>query len=270
MSAKRLLFHEQAREKMCDGLNMLADAVKVTLGPRGRTVVLGNRMGSPTIINSGVTVAREIELADPFENVGAQLVREVAAKTSEMAGDGTTTATVLAQAIVRQGMKFVAAGFDPMELKRGIDAAVAAVIARLQQNSRPVSANQEIAQIGTISANGDAAIGDMIAEAMQRVGREGVIKAEDGRSMQNELQVVEGLQFDRGYASPYFIADAQKDRVVLEDALILLYPKNITAINDLLPLLEQVTKAGQALLIIARMSAATPLRRWSSTRSGAR
>lgn len=251
MSAKRLLFHEQAREKMCDGLNMLADAVKVTLGPRGRTVVLGNRMGSPTIINSGVTVAREIELADPFENVGAQLVREVAARTSEMAGDGTTTATVLAQAIVRQGMKFVAAGFDPMELKRGIDAAVAAVIARLQQNSRPVSANQEIAQIGTISANGDAAIGDMIAEAMQRVGREGVIKAEDGRSMQNELQVVEGLQFDRGYASPYFIADAQKDRVVLEDALILLYPKNITAINDLLPLLEQVTKAGQALLIIA-------------------
>jgi chaperonin GroEL len=251
MSAKSLLFHEHAREKMCDGLNMLADAVKITLGPRGRTVVLGNRLGAPTIINSGVTVAREIELADPFENVGAQLVREVAAKTSEMAGDGTTTATVLAQAIVRQGMKFVAAGFDPMELKRGIDLAVATVIARLQQNSRPVSADQEIAQIGTISANGDAGIGDMIAEAMQRVGREGVIKAEDGRGMQNELQVVEGLQFDRGYVSPYFIVDAQKDRVVLDDALILLYPKNITAINELLPVLEQVMKAGRALLIVA-------------------
>jgi chaperonin GroEL len=251
MSAKSLLFHEHAREKMCDGLNMLADAVKITLGPRGRTVVLGNRLGAPTIINSGVTVAREIELVDPFENVGAQLVREVAAKTSEMAGDGTTTATVLAQAIVRQGMKFVAAGFDPMELKRGIDLAVATVIARLQQNSRPVSADQEIAQIGTISANGDAGIGDMIAEAMQRVGREGVIKAEDGRGMQNELQVVEGLQFDRGYVSPYFIVDAQKDRVVLDDALILLYPKNITAINELLPVLEQVMKAGRALLIVA-------------------
>lgn len=251
MSAKRLLFHEHAREKMCDGLNMLADAVKITLGPRGRTVVLGNRLGAPTIINSGVTVAREIELADPFENVGAQLVREVAARTSEMAGDGTTTATVLAQAIVRQGMKFVAAGFDPMELKRGIDLAVATVIARLQQNSRPVSAGQEIAQIGTISANGDAGIGDMIAEAMQRVGREGVIKAEDGRGMQNELQVVEGLQFDRGYVSPYFIVDAQKDRVVLDDALILLYPKNITAINELLPVLEQVMEAGRALLIVA-------------------
>ena len=251
MSAKSLLFHDPARAKMCDGLNTLADAVKLTLGPRGRTVVLGNRLGAPTIINSGVIVAREIELPDPFENVGAQLVREVAAKTSEMAGDGTTTATVLAQALVRQGMKFVAAGFDPMDLKRGIDVAVAAVIARLQANSRPVSANREIAQIGTISANGDADIGNMIAQAMERVGREGIIKAEEGHGMQNELQVVEGLQFDRGYISPYFVADTQKDRVVLEDALILIYPKSIAAIGELLPLLEQVTKEGRALLIIA-------------------
>jgi chaperonin GroEL len=251
MSAKTLLFHDQARAKMCDGLNILADAVKVTLGPKGRTVVLGNRYGAPTIINSGVIVAREIELADPYENVGAQMVREVAARTSEMAGDGTTTATVLAQAIVRQGMKFVAAGFDPMDLKRGIDAAVAAVVARLKENSHKVAASQEIAQVGTISANGDPAIGNMIAQAMERVGRDGMIKAEDGRGMENELQVVEGLQFDRGYVSPYFIADPQKGRVVLEDALILLYPKNVASIGELLPVLEQVMKAGNSLLIVA-------------------
>lgn len=251
MSAKSLLFHDQARTKLCDGLNILADAVKITLGPRGRTVVLENRFGPPTIINSGVIVAREIELEDPFENVGAQMVREVAARTSEMAGDGTTTATVLAQAIVRQGMKFVAAGFDPMDLKRGIEAAVAAVVARLKENSREVAASQEIAQVGTISANGDPAIGSMIAQAMERVGRDGVIKAEDGRGMENELHVVEGLQFDRGFVSPYFISDTQKERVVLEDALVLLYPKNVTSVEELLPVLEQVMKAGHSLLIIS-------------------
>jgi chaperonin GroEL len=251
MPAKTLLFHDQARAKMCDGLNILADAVKVTLGPKGRTVVLGNRYGAPTIINSGVVVAREIELADPYENVGAQMVREVAARTSEMAGDGTTTATVLAQAIVRQGMKFVAAGFDPMDLKRGIDAAVTAVVARLKENSHKVAASQEIAQVGTISANGDPAIGNMIALAMERVGRDGMIKAEDGRGMENELQVVEGLQFDRGYVSPYFITDTQKGRAVMEDALILLYPRNVASIEALLPVLEQVMKAGNSLLIVA-------------------
>lgn len=251
MSAKALLFHDEAREKMCAGLNTLSDAVKVTLGPKGRTVVIGKPYGSPTIINSGVIVAKEIELPDKFENLGAQMVREVAAHTSEMAGDGTTTATVLAQAIVQQGMKFVAAGFDPMDLKRGIDAAVDCVVARLKENSREINSNQEIAQVGTISANGDLAIGAMIAQALERVGRDGVVKSEDGRGMNNELEVVEGLQFDRGYLSPYFINDPENGRVTLEDALILLYQKQISTINALLPLLEQIIKAGQPLLIIA-------------------
>ncbi|HJW55463.1 MAG TPA: chaperonin GroEL [Burkholderiaceae bacterium] len=251
MSAKALLFHDEAREKMCAGLNTLSDAVKVTLGPKGRTVVIGKSYGSPTIINSGVIVAKEIELPDKFENLGAQMVREVAAHTSEMAGDGTTTATVLAQAIVQQGMKFVAAGFDPMDLKRGIDTAVDCVVARLKENSREIHSNQEIAQVGTISANGDLAIGTMIAQALERVGRDGVVKSEDGRGMNNELEVVEGLQFDRGYLSPYFINDPENGRVTLEDALILLYQKQISTINALLPLLEQIIKAGQPLLIIA-------------------
>ncbi len=251
MPAKKLLFHDQARIKICAGLNMLADAVKVTLGPRGRTVVLENRFGAPTVINSGVAVAREIELEDKFENVGAQMVREVAAKTSELAGDGTTTATVLAQAMVQQGMKFVAAGFDPMDLKRGIDTAVDIVIARLKQNSRQIRSNQEIAQVGTISANGDPAIGGMIAQALERVGQNGVIKSEEGRSMSNVLEIVEGLQIDRGYISPYFVTDLQKGRTILDDALILLHQKPISAISELLPILEQVIKAAQPLLIIA-------------------
>ena len=210
MTAKAIKFQDEARAGICAGLNMLADAVKVTLGPKGRTVVLERAGGMPTLINSGVIVARAIELPDHFENLGAQMVREVASKTSEMAGYGTTTATVLAQAIVREGLKYVAAGHDPMGLKRGIDAAVEAVAARLAGNSAKVGASREIAQIGTISANGDKAIGDMIAEAMERIGRDGVIKVESGRGMNNELTVVEGLQIERGYLSPYFISDAEK------------------------------------------------------------
>lgn len=251
MAAKSLLFHDDGRAKLCTGLNILANAVKITLGPKGRTVVLEKPYGPPTIINSGVIVAKEIELEDRFENVGAQMAREVAAKTSEMAGDGTTTATVLAQAIVQQGMKFVAAGLDPMDLKRGIDAAVEAIVARLQESSKKIGSSQEIAQVATISANGDTAIGAMIAQALERVGRDGVIKAEEGRGMSNELEVVEGLQFDRGYLSAYFINEAEKGRVILENALILLYQKQIASINELLPVLEQVMKAGQPLLIIA-------------------
>ena len=251
MSPKALLFHDEARRKMCAGLNTLSDAVKVTLGPKGRTVVLGRAFGPPTIINSGVIVAKEIELPDKFENLGAQMVREVAAHTSEMAGDGTTTATVLAQAIVQQGMKFVAAGFDPMDLKRGIDAAVESIVARLKENSRKISSNQEIAQVGTISANGDMAIGAMIAQALERVGPYGVVKSEDGRGMSNELEVVGGLQFDRGYLSPYFINDPDAGRAALEDVLILLYDKQVSSITVLLPLLEQIIKTGQPLLIIA-------------------
>lgn len=251
MSAKALLFHGEARSKMCAGLNILANAVKITLGPKGRTVVLERPFGPPTIINSGVIVAREIELPDRFENIGAQMAREVASRTSEMAGDGTTTATVLAQAIVQQGMKFVTSGFDPMDLKRGIDAAVDAVEMRLTESSAKINSSQEIEQVGTISANGDTAIGTLIAQAMERVGRNGVIKVEDGRSMHNELEVVEGLQFDRGYLSPYFINEPERGRVILEDALILLYSKPIASINALLPVLELATKAGQPLLIIA-------------------
>ncbi|MEA5097902.1 MAG: chaperonin GroEL [Burkholderiaceae bacterium] len=251
MPAKQLLFHDEAREKICAGLNMLANAVKVTLGPKGRTVVLDRPYGPPLIINSGVMVAREIELSDRSENVGAQMVREVAARTSEMAGDGTTTATVLAQAIVSQGMKYVAAGFDPMDLKRGIDAAVEAVVERLNANSRKIGSGQEITQVGTISANGDQAIGEMIAQAMDKVGRDGVIMVEDGRSMNNELEVVEGLQFDRGFLSPYFINDPENARILFDDALLLICTKQISMFADLLPILEQVAKTGQPLLIIA-------------------
>jgi len=251
MPAKILLFHEEARAKMFAGLNTLANAVKVTLGPKGRTVVLDKPYGPPTVINSGVIVAREIELADPLENVGAKMVREVAAKTSEAAGDGTTTATVLAQAMVQQGLKYVAAGFDPMDLKRGIDGAVDAIVARLHENSRQIASNQEIAQVGTISANGDAAIGEMIAQAMERVGRSGVIKAEDGRGMHNELEIVEGLQFERGYLSPYFINDAEAGRVVLENALVLVCQKTVSLARDLVPVLELAIQGGQALLIVA-------------------
>jgi chaperonin GroEL len=251
MPAKILLFHQEARAKVCAGLNMLANAVKVTLGPKGRLVMLERSYGAPTVINSGVIVAREIELEDPFENLGARMAREVAAKTSETAGDGTTTATVLAQAIVNEGMKYVAAGLDPLEIKRGIDSAVEAVVAELRRSARPCSGSREIAHVGTISANGDSSIGDMIAQAMQRVGDNGVIKTEDSRGMGNELEVVEGMQFDRGFLSPYFITDAERQRVVLDDAYVLVHDKPISAIRELLPLLEQISRENRPLLLIA-------------------
>ena len=251
MSAKVLKFHAEAREKVRAGLNILASAVKVTLGPKGRLVMLERSFGPPTVINSGVIVAKEIELEDRFENLGAQMAREVAAKTSETAGDGTTTATVLAQAIVNEGMKYVSAGLDPMDLKRGIDTAVDAVVSELKKNSRPCSTGQEIAQVGTISANGDASIGEMIAKAMAKVGNNGVIKTEDGRGMTNELEVVEGMQFDRGFLSAYFITDVEKQLIVLDDAYVLVHDKPISTIRDLLPLLEQVSKQARPLLLIA-------------------
>ncbi len=251
MPAKLLRFHHEAREKVCAGLDTLARAVKITLGPRGRLVMLGRSYGAPTVINSGVIVAKEIELEDPFENLGAQMAREVAAKTSETAGDGTTTATVLAQAIVKEGIKHVSAGVDPMDLKRGIDAAVEAVVAALKRNSRPCAGSQAVAQVGTISANGDASIGTMIAQAMEKVGEDGVIKTEDGRGITNELEVVEGMQFDRGFLSPYFINDGEKQRVALDDACVLVHEKSIASIRELLPLLEQVSRENRPLLIIA-------------------
>jgi chaperonin GroEL len=251
MSAKQVLFGESAHTKLLRGMNTLADAVRVTLGPKARTVVLEKSWGAPTVINSGVAVAKEIELADRFENMGAQMVREVAAKTSEVAGDGTTTATLLAAAIVNEGMKYVAAGMNPMDLKRGIDQAVEVLVAELGRMARPCSTRKEIAQVGAISANNDASIGDMIAEAMERVGREGVITVEDGKGLANELEVVEGTQFDRGYLSPYFITHPDKQNVVLEDAFILLYDKKISTIRELLPLLEHVARAGKPLLVIA-------------------
>jgi chaperonin GroEL len=251
MAAKVLKFHHDARERVCAGLNILASAVKVTLGPKGRLVILERPFGSPTVINSGVVVAREIELEDRFENLGAQMAREVAAKTSETAGDGTTTAIVLAQAIVNEGLKYVTAGLDPMELKRGIEAAVDATVAELKKNSRPCSSSTEIAQVGTISSNGDASIGAMIADAMAKVGDNGVIKAEDGRGMTNELEVVEGMQFDRGFLSPYFITEAEKQRTVLDDPYVLVHDRSISTIHDLLPLLEQVSRENRPLLLIA-------------------
>ncbi len=251
MPAKQVLFHDDARTRIVQGVNVLADAVKVTLGPRGRNVVLERPYGSPLVANSGVVVAREIELEDRFENMGAQMVKEVANRTSDVAGDGTTTATVLAQAIVLEGMKFVAAGMNPMDLKRGIDRAVAAVVDALHRLSKPCTATREIAQVGALSANGDAAVGEIIAQAVERVGQEGVITVEDGRSLQNELEVVEGLQFDRGYLSPYFITVPDKQIASLDDPLILLCDRKIGGIQDLLPLLEQVAKAGKPLLVIA-------------------
>jgi len=251
MAAKALKFHREAREKICAGLNILAGAVRVTLGPKGRTVMLERSYGPPTVINSGVVVAREIELEDRFENLGAQMARQVAAKTSETAGDGTTTATVLAQAMVNEGMKYVAAGLDPMDIKRGIEAAVDAVVAELKKSSRPCGSRQEIAQVGAISANGDASIGEMIAKAMEKVGDNGVIKTEDGRGMTNELEVVEGMQFDRGFLSPYFMTDPERQRVVLEDAYVLVHDRTISTIRDLIPLLERISGEGRPLLVIA-------------------
>jgi chaperonin GroEL len=251
MAAKDVKFHDAARAKMVVGVNILADAVKVTLGPKGRNVVLDRSYGSPTITKDGVSVAKEIELKDKFENMGAQMVKEVASKTSDVAGDGTTTATVLAQAIVMEGMKFVTAGMNPMDLKRGIDKAVITAVEELKKMSKPCTTTTEIAQVGSISANSDAAIGDIIAKAMEKVGKEGVITVEDGKSLNNELDVVEGMQFDRGYLSPYFINNADKQIAAMENPFILLHDKKISNIRDLLPVLEQVAKAGRPLLIIA-------------------
>ena len=251
MAAKDVKFHEQARHKIVAGVNILADAVKVTLGPKGRNVVLERSFGAPTVTKDGVSVAKEIELKDKFENMGAQMLKEVASKTSDIAGDGTTTATVLAQSIVQEGMKFVAAGMNPMDLKRGIDKAVAATVEELKRISKPCTTNKEIAQVGSISANADESIGKIIANAMDKVGKEGVITVEDGKTLDNELEVVEGMQFDRGYLSPYFINNPDKQIAILEDPYVLLHDKKIANIRDLLPLLEQVAKAGKPLLIIA-------------------
>ncbi|HEX3380883.1 MAG TPA: chaperonin GroEL, partial [Paraburkholderia sp.] len=251
MAAKDVVFGDSARAKMVEGVNILANAVKVTLGPKGRNVVLERSFGGPTVTKDGVSVAKEIELKDKLQNMGAQMVKEVASKTSDNAGDGTTTATVLAQSIVREGMKYVASGMNPMDLKRGIDKAVAAAIEELRKISKPCTTNKEIAQVGAISANSDSSIGDRIAEAMDKVGKEGVITVEDGKSLQDELDVVEGMQFDRGYLSPYFINNPDKQVAVLENPFVLLHDKKVSNIRDLLPVLEQVAKAGRPLLIIA-------------------
>src|SRR4249920_3281769 len=251
MPAKEVRFHEGARSKMVHGVNVLANAVKITLGPKGRNVVLERSFGAPTITKDGVSVAKEVELKDKFENMGAQMVKEVASKTSDVAGDGTTTATVLAQSIVKEGMKFVASGMNPMDLKRGIDKAVIAVVDELKKISKPCTTSKEISQVGAISANADEAIGKTIAEAVDKVGKEGVITVEDGKGLENELDLVEGMQFDRGYISPYFINNPDKQTSLLEDPFVLLHDKKISNIRDLLPLLEQVAKAGKPLLIIA-------------------
>ena len=251
MASKEILFDAKAREKLSRGVDKLANAVKVTLGPKGRNVVIEKSFGAPVITKDGVSVAKEIELEDKFENMGAQMVREVASKTNDNAGDGTTTATVLAQAIVCEGMKYVAAGMNPMDLKRGIDKAVAAAIAELKTISKPTTTNKEIAQVGAISANSDTEIGDIIAEAMDKVGKEGVITVEDGKSLKNELEVVEGMQFDRGYLSPYFINQPEKQAAVFDNPYVLLHDKKISNIRELLPVLEQVAKSSRPLVIIA-------------------
>ncbi len=251
MAAKEIRFGEDARSKMVRGVNTLANAVKATLGPKGRNVVLEKSFGAPTITKDGVSVAKEIELADKFENMGAQMVKEVASKTSDNAGDGTTTATVLAQAFIREGSKAVAAGMNPMDLKRGIDQAVKAAVEELKKISKPTADDKAIAQVGTISANSDSSIGDIIAEAMKKVGKEGVITVEEGSGLDNELDVVEGMQFDRGYLSPYFINNQQSQTADLDDPFILLHDKKISNVRDLLPVLEGVAKAGKPLLIVA-------------------
>ncbi|MEW6317718.1 MAG: chaperonin GroEL [Pseudomonadota bacterium] len=251
MAAKDVVFGDAARAKMVEGVNILANAVKVTLGPKGRNVVLERSFGGPTVTKDGVSVAKEIELKDKLQNMGAQMVKEVASKTSDNAGDGTTTATVLAQSIVREGMKYVAAGMNPMDLKRGIDKAVGAAVEELKKISKPTTTSKEIAQVGAISANSDESIGQRIAEAMDKVGKEGVITVEDGKSLADELDVVEGMQFDRGYLSPYFINNPEKQVVQLDNPFVLLFDKKVSNIRDLLPILEQVAKAGRPLLIIA-------------------
>jgi chaperonin GroEL len=250
MPAKQVLYSEAARQKILSGVNQLADAVKVTLGPKGHNVVLEKKFGGPTITKDGVTVAKEIELRDPLENMGAQMVREVASKTSDIAGDGTTTATILAQAIFREGVKSVAAGANPMALKRGIEKAVAVVVEEVRKAAKPVSGDM-IAQVGTISANGDATIGNIIAEAMKKVGKDGVITVEESKTMVTELQTVDGMQFDRGYLSPYFISDPDRMECVLEDPYILIHEKKISNMKDLLPVLEQIARSGKPLLVIA-------------------
>ncbi len=251
MAAKMVKFGDEARHKMVAGVNILANAVKATLGPKGRNVVLDRSFGAPTTTKDGVSVAKEIELKDKLENMGAQMVKEVASKTSDVAGDGTTTATVLAQSILNEGMKYVAAGMNPMDLKRGIDKAVIAITDELKKLSKPCTTSKEIAQVGAISANADESIGKIISDAMDKVGKEGVITVEDGSGLENELDVVEGMQFDRGYLSPYFINNADKQMAVLEDPFVLLHDKKVSNIRDLLPILEQVAKAGKPLLIIA-------------------
>ncbi|MEY2889497.1 MAG: hypothetical protein RIQ30_1095, partial [Pseudomonadota bacterium] len=251
MAAKDVVFGDNARVKMVEGVNILANAVKVTLGPKGRNVVIERSFGGPTITKDGVSVAKEIELKDKLQNMGAQMVKEVASKTADIAGDGTTTATVLAQSIVREGMKYVVAGHNPMDLKRGIDKAVTAAIEELKKISKPCTTTKEIAQVGSISANSDESIGKRIAEAMEKVGKEGVITVEDGKSLEDELEVVEGMQFDRGYLSPYFINQPEKQTAVLESPYILLFDKKISNIRDLLPVLEQVAKSGRPLMIVA-------------------
>src|SRR5246500_3428949 len=251
MAAKIVKFNRDARDAILKGVNVLADAVTVTLGPKGRNVVLDKSFGAPNVTKDGVTVAKEVELEDKFENMGAQMVKEVASKTSDVAGDGTTTATVLAQAIVREGSKYVAAGMNPMDLKRGIDKAVSAVVDELKKISKPCTTSKEIAQVGAISANADADIGKIISDAMEKVGKEGVITVEDGKGLNNELEVVEGMQFDRGYLSPYFINQPEKQIAVLDNPYVLLHDKKISNIRDLLPVLEQVAKSGRPLLVVA-------------------
>jgi chaperonin GroEL len=250
MAAKQIMFHEEARQALLRGVNQLADAVKVTLGPKGRNVILDKKFGSPTITKDGVTVAKEIDLKDPLENLGARMVREVASKTSDVAGDGTTTATVLAQAIIREGSKNVAAGANPMGIKRGIEKAVEAATVELKRLSRPVTGDA-IAQVGTISANSDSTIGKIIAEAMEKVGKDGVITVEEAKTMETSLEVVEGMQFDRGYLSPYFVTDPERMEVVLENPVILIHEKKISSLKDLLPVLERVAQSGQPLVIVA-------------------
>src|SRR5438093_12200740 len=251
MAAKQILYSENARASILRGVNQLADAVKATLGPKGRNAILDKKFGAPLITKDGVTVAKEIELKDPYESMGAQLVREVASKTSDVAGDGTTTATVLAQAVYREGVKNITAGANPMDIKRGIDKAVDVVVEELKKLSKPCKSKKEISQIGTISANNDATIGDLIAEAMEKVGKDGVITVEEAKSMTTSLDVVEGMQFDRGYISPYFITDAERMEVSLEDVFILIHEKKVSSMKDLLPILEQVAKMGRPLVIIA-------------------
>ena len=251
MAAKEVKFSTDARDRMLNGVDILADAVKVTLGPKGRNVVIDKAFGAPRITKDGVTVAKEIELSDKFENMGAQMVREVASKTNDIAGDGTTTATILAQAIVREGSRAVAAGMNPMDLRRGIDAAVEAVVADLSKRSKKITTNSEIAQVGSISANGDTEVGDMLAKAMDTVGNAGVITVEEAKSLDTDLQVVEGMQFDRGYLSPYFVTNAEKMKVELEDPYILIHETKLSGLQAMLPLLEAVVQSGKPLLIIA-------------------